>query len=389
MTDAASDLTIVLTLKDRAAFTLRWMSYANRVALPFKVLIADGGADESVPKMLSDRTRFPNVDYEYVRYPYDATYSVYYAKLADALARVRTPYAALADNDDFFIVEGLRRSVEFLEANADYVACGGQCAAFWITAAGDTDQDRRLYGGTVEWKYSNNEATVSATSARERIRQQSLGINDVFYNVFRVDSLRQQFERLKKFDPKDLFLMEQLVTYLSAIAGRIKQLDTLYIARQQNSPHTSGGVHQEGAGDWWGRMLAPTWSADFTRFVDITSSELSVADGIPIEEARDCIVRSYRLLVAPSLLSNIVEEETIALTQPAMVQLVRSIVRLPEQNWLRRSIRWWYRKSRWLSYETAYGAGFIARPASNARRQFEPVRKFLGDGQSTTFTSGT
>lgn len=386
---AGGELTIVLTLKDRAAFTLRWMSYANGVGFPFKVLIADGGADEGVSRMLAERSRFPNVEYEYVRYPYDATYSDYYAKTSDALGRVRTAYVALADNDDFFVVDGLKRSVEFLAEHPDYVACGGQCAAFWVSPSGDAEPQGPLYGSNVEWKYSNNATTETSPSARERIRHQSLGVNDIFYNVFRTAELRRQFEKLRELDPKDLFLVEQLVSYLSAIAGKIKQLDTLYNARQQNSPGSSGGAHQQRYGGWWGRMLVPTWSADFTRFVDTTAGELAAADGIPIEAARDWIVKSYRLSVAPSLLSDVIEEETITPGMPLAVQAIRALVRLPEENRLKRSVRWWYRKSRWLSFETAYGTEFLASPASNARDQFEPVREFLRRGQSSTFTSGT
>jgi glycosyltransferase domain-containing protein len=386
---AAFPLTVVLTLKDRAAFTFRWMAYANSVPFPFKVLIADGGSDARVPRILSERSRFPNVDYEYVRYPYDATYSDYYAKTCDALSRVRTPYVALADNDDLFVVDGLRKSVEFLESHPDYVACGGQCVPFWVSPSGKEDSQGCLHGENIEWKYSNNAASEDSPSARARVRNQSFGVNDLFYDVFRARELGRQFEKLKELDPKDLFLMEELISYLSAIAGKIMQLDCMYVARQQNSPGSSGGAHQEAHGGWWGRMLLPTWSADFTRFVDITAAELAAADAIPLEEAKRWIVKSYRLSVAPSLLSDVLEEESITPAMPLAVQLVRTLVRLPERSRLKRSIRWLYRKSRWLSFETVYGTEILASPASNARKQFEPVREFLRRGQSSTFTSGT
>ena len=382
-----ADLTIVLTLKDRAAFTLRWMHYANHVRFPFKVLIADGGADASVPRLLSDASRFPHVAYEYVRYPFDATYSHYYAKALDALERVRTPYVALADNDDLFVVDGLKKAVEFLAANPDYVACGGQCIPFWISGAQDAQVP--VYGKNIEWKYSNNATTEISPSARERVRNQSLGVNDLFYDVFRADELRRQFAILKAFDPKDLFLVEELVAYLSAIAGKIRQLDCLYVARQQNAPGSSGGAHQQAHGGWWGRMLLPTWSADFTKFVEIAATHLAAADGIPLAEARDWIVKCYRLSVAPSLLSDVLEEETITPTIPLTVQLVRALVRLPEESRLKRSMRWGYRKLRWLSFDTVYGTQIIASPATNARREFAPVREFLQGNQSSTFTSGT
>src|SRR5205809_551792 len=120
-------LTILLTLKGRPAFTLRWLSYANRLQFPFNVLIADGSAAADALPALSSRAMFPHVRYDYVRYPYDATYSEYYAKIADALRRIQTPLVALADNDDVFVLEGLRQAAQFLMDHSDYATCGGQC----------------------------------------------------------------------------------------------------------------------------------------------------------------------------------------------------------------------------------------------------------------------
>lgn len=383
------ELTIVLTLKDRAEFTWRWLAYAERVAFPFKVLIADGGRDETVPRILRERGRYPGVDYEYVRYPYDATYSDYYAKIADAVARVRTPYVALADNDDLFAVAGLARSVEFLRVNPDYVACGGQCAAFWIGPPRAEASGMRLYSRRIEWKFSNNAHSEASASARERIRNQSLGADDVFYHVLRTPELARQLALVKAFDPSDLFLVEQLVSYLSAIAGKIKQLDTLYIARQQNSPGSSGGEHQAKFGGWWGRMLVPTWSRDFGRFLEITARELARADAIDIEEAKRWIVKSYRLSVAPSLLADILQEETITPTMPVATQFVRRVVQLPETNIFKRALRAVYRRSRWISFDAVYATEFLAAPAANAAREFGTIRDFLTGDQPIGPTSGT
>ena len=123
-----NDLTILLPLKDRVSFTFRWMSYTNGIYFPFSVLIADGGSDDSVARVLSNSAAFPNVHYEYLRYPRDKSYTDYNAKLADALSRIQTPFVALADNDDFFIVSGLRKALRFLLDHPDYATCGGQCA---------------------------------------------------------------------------------------------------------------------------------------------------------------------------------------------------------------------------------------------------------------------
>ena len=150
MSSADRDLTVLLPLKDRAPYTLRWLSYADSIRLPFRVLIADGGVDAAVSNVLSDRSNFPNVEFEYLRYRPDDSFADYHAKLADAAGRIRTPYAVMIDNDDFLVVDALRESVQFLRNHADYVACGGQTALFWVGS--DRPDGDALYGGRVEWK---------------------------------------------------------------------------------------------------------------------------------------------------------------------------------------------------------------------------------------------
>jgi glycosyltransferase domain-containing protein len=386
-------LTILLTLKDRAAFTWRWMAHANACRMPFKVLIADGGADESVARILSDKGRFPHVDYDYVRYPFDASYADYYAKAADALSRVRSPLAVLADNDDLFVAEGLQACVDFMSEHGEYSACGGQCATFWVApSAGDPASV--VYGRRVEWKVSSSACSEVSDTARSRIRNQSLGADDVFYLVHRSGELARQFRLVRDFNPRDLFLVEQLISYLTAVAGKIRQLDTLYIARQMNSPGSSGGEHQQKYGGWFGRMLVPTWSEDFTRFVEIAASALAQADGLSLEEARQWVVASYRLSVAPSLLSDLLEEPTVTTSMPLVVQLVRRLVRLPADSLARRIAQGLYRRTRWLSFDLVRGAEFLATPAPNAAEEFGRIRAFLERGprdaeDQTISTRGT
>ena len=386
---AGDYLTILLPLRDRVPFTHRWLSYAMTAPLPYRIVIADGGADLTVAPTVAEK-KSEGLDVEYVRYAYDSNYAAYYAKLADALSRVSTPFVVMADNDDFFIPQGLARAVEFLLAHPDYVACGGQCAMFWLGNAGETAHTGATYGDRVQWKCSSQISTDVADTARERLLGRCLGANDVFYAVHRTDLLRSHFEALRDCNPRDLFLMEQLVMFLTAIAGKTRQLDTLYIARQQDSPESSGGSHQEAFGDWYDRMLLPTWSEDFTRFVDCSAAALACADGISVEEARRTVVQSYKLSVAPSLLADLVEEPTVSWSMPMVLQVVRRLVSLPRTNWLRRAATAYYRRTRWLSHDFVHGTEFRTRRAREAAREFTPVRAFLANpAHHNSRTSGT
>src|SRR3990167_4463603 len=123
-------LTIILAIRDRPYYTRRSMSYANQLFLPFKILVADGGKDEQLQFHLCDTSNYPNIDYEYLRFPYDRTYVEFYHKMHSTLSKVSTPYSVLANDDDFYLTEGLLSAVDFLENNDDYHACAGQTTTF-------------------------------------------------------------------------------------------------------------------------------------------------------------------------------------------------------------------------------------------------------------------
>jgi hypothetical protein len=241
-----------------------------------------------------------------------------------------------------------------------------------------------VHGG-VDWKCRNNFRPNVAATARERMRAQSLNADDVFYHVFRTGILARQFGIVRDLNPRDLFLVEQLTAYLTAIAGKTQHLEHLYLARQQNSPGSSGGTHQQRFGDWFGRMLVPTWSDDFTGFVDVIARALAQADGIAIDAARDWVVQSYRMSIAPALLSNILEEPTVTGSMPIVAQAVRRLVRLPETSILRRTARMLYRRVPWISYDSVYGSELIASPVADAAREFRPIREFLAREEGPGF----
>lgn len=378
MNARGSDLTIVLTLKDRVPYTRRWMEYASEQRFPFKVLVADGGMDDSAQAMLSDRARFPNVDYEYVRFAPDRTYSDFYAKMADAIARVRTPFVALADNDDFLVVDGVLRAVEFLSGNPGYVACGGQGAAFWVGEARGQSADTALYGPQVEWKCTREPDSLSGESARDRLLALTRSRSDVFYyDVKRTAIAVRELEAIRRLDLADLFLVEILVWHMTPIAGKTKRLDQLYLARQRNSIGSSGVEHQQRHGDWFGRMLVDTWSRDFSRFLDATADFLAEVDGIPVGEAREFVIDTYRAFVSPALLSDLMDEPWVSASVAGVLPVARRLVALPEHSPLRRLARALYRRLPWVSIDFVTGRELVTRPVVNAVRDFRPIRDFL------------
>jgi glycosyltransferase domain-containing protein len=367
-------LTVLLTVRGRTAYTDRWMTYADAAGFPFQVLVADGGPDAATERLLSNRARFPRARYDFVRYPVDRAYAHFYAKIADALSRIQTPLTVLADNDDFFIVEGLRAAAAFLTDHPDYAACGGQEAGFWIAPNGGDP----IYGSHVEWKWSADNESLDDDTACARLRRKSRKTTyATYYYVQRTEDLRRHFEAICRANPEDLFLFERFLAFLAAVAGKSKQLDQLYLARQHNAPGSSAIAHQSIAGDWLGRMLVPTWSADFTGFLEATVAALAARDGIPREQARACIVEAYRMEVAPMLLADLLKEATVTLPRCLTATLAREVLRLGPGHPVRRAARRLYRRLRWIPTDAVRGTECRARPVPCAAAAFKPVYDFL------------
>ena len=129
----AAKLTVILTLKGRPLFTIRYFLYMEAVKCPFKILIADGSLDEENKKVIDEnKHRWPNVNFEYYRFPPDNTLLDFYKKCEKILGKVVTPYVMWNSNDDFYIIDTMLACIEFLEEdiNQEYSACGGKNYTF-------------------------------------------------------------------------------------------------------------------------------------------------------------------------------------------------------------------------------------------------------------------
>ncbi len=267
---SSAHLTILLPLKDRVPFTHRWLVVRGERATAVPHPDRRRRRRSTRSRRRSRRRNRRDWTSSTVRYPYDSTYADYYAKLADALSRVTTPFVVMADNDDFFIPQrpGARASNSCRRTPITWpAAANARCSG--SRGAGASARPTPSMATRVEWKCSSQLSSDVADTAGQRLLERCLGANDVFYAVHRTESAATVTSKpCATAIRSDLFLMEQLIMFLTAIAGKTRQLDTLYIARQQDSPGSSGGAHQERFGDWYDRMLLPTWSDDFTRFVD-------------------------------------------------------------------------------------------------------------------------
>jgi glycosyltransferase domain-containing protein len=286
---APSRLTIILPLRGRHLFTLRFLWHANEARLPYRILIADGQVNEAVARHIENsRSVFPNLDIDYVRYPHDTGYSRYFAKMADAMARVRTPYAMLADNDDFLGPSGIERALDFLEANPDYVGALGQPVGFSAYSGFDAP------GGGIYGRLNRLRTypckDVCAPSIAERLRQGGLSLL-MYYSVYRTGALIALWREDREIDFSDLMLHETYHAMRTLTFGKVHADKATITYFSQIGTSTSSDPTR----DWAGHLLRSRFTADTSEMIKriATAAAAAGADEAEIAEQARGNIESY------------------------------------------------------------------------------------------------
>jgi len=275
----APRLTIVLPLKGRHLFTLRFLWHANRARLPYRFLIADGQVHPALAELLENSGElFQNLDLQYIRYPDDRYFSCFFAKMADALGRVTTPYAMLADNDDFLAFTGIERSLDFLESNPDYVCCGGGIAGFSVYS-----RNRDSFAGVLgrlnqlAYRYMPYDRSIDfdSSSMTDRLL---LGLRNSwsYYAVFRSPALMTIHREVAEMNLSDLQLHEKFYTMRALTLGKARS-DPSSIAYLRQYWTSSRSAFTK---DWVHHLLRNRFSSDFANIIDRISKLAADADGV-------------------------------------------------------------------------------------------------------------
>ena len=240
-------LTIILTLKDRIDFTYRWMNYMNDIKCPYHILIADGGESKSVENGLSDYSKYPNLNYTYIRYPFDRDLSIFYKKLVDVIARVTTPYMLLADNDDFYILDHFYDYINFLDKNQDYVSCGGSSILLRLL-----NKDNEVVNDTIGYNFStflyNQPRTIDNEINIDRIQYFFTNVepNLLWWNwnnIHRKDIMVKIFNYINSIRPLEIVVMEIYFHLALLNHGKIKQFESIFYVRQDGTSQLTKSVN--------------------------------------------------------------------------------------------------------------------------------------------------
>jgi len=287
-------LTIILTLKDREEFTFRYLKYLDAIKFPFQVLIVDGGKfNPDFEAAMLKKENFPNVRYEYIRFPEDKTLMDFYNKVLKTLEMVQTPYIMFNDNDDFPLPMGINCCIEFLERDHEYVSAGGKLGG--VVLVNKFGNKNVIYGKVYNWHeyYCHADSAVNSSEQRDildRVRNQILFRNDSFYyNVCRREPLIDVYRSAIKYNLNDLLFWEYLIIQMPLVYGKVKMLPYFYTYIRQRG--TSCGA--KSGKIFWDSLYLYKWMDTFDRYVEALALSISSANGKSLEEVEWDIKEMY------------------------------------------------------------------------------------------------
>jgi glycosyltransferase domain-containing protein len=285
-------LSIVLPLRGRHLFTLRFLWHANKARLPYRFVIPDGQVHSELARLLEDPGKiFPKLAIEYVRYPDDVNFGRYFIKMLDAIQRVRTPYVMFADNDDFLASTGIEASLDFLERNPDYVCCGGGIAGFSAHSTKNL-ASVGLIGplNQLSFRYMpyDRSTDLSSSSVTDRLLR-GLRNSWSWYAVFRTPALMTIRREVVEMSLSDLQLHEKFCAMRTLTLGKARS-DAAMIAYLRQY-WTS--LQYSYAKDWVHHLIRSRFNTDFVNIMDRICELAAAADSLERSVVSEKLLNEY------------------------------------------------------------------------------------------------
>ena len=271
------DCTILIPLKDRPRCTKKLMHFLNKNKFPYKIIIADGGKNKGIEKRLLNKENYKNLDYEYIRYPFDASLENFYEKMSDSVERIKTSNACLMDNDDLIYIDGIKRCLTILEESSFSSARGSIM-----------EKGKNIYNTYPQSIIQNN--------AIERMKDQTIHFHGNWHNVSRTKHIVATWKLIEKVRPKNFRFVEQIIGYLLTIWGNSYRGEFHYIERYSSERiETSDGKlsnHFPSQEKW---IKSDYWPVEFNKLAEVIAVATSYLDNIDIRESIRLFCETYPL----------------------------------------------------------------------------------------------
>ena len=257
-------VTLLVPTMNRSEFVIRMLRYYSQVGFDGRIAIGDSSTAEHVRRTRQVIAALsPTLDVAYQEYPRLGLG----ACLQKLLDHVSTPYAATLPDDDFLVPASIGKCARFLTEHTDYAAAHG------LGVGVDLDSNG-LHGRVTKCAYYTQPVIDGATAA-DRLTDHLDDYRVSMFSVHRLETWRVMLGDVHLQDDAS-FSAEVLPCCHSVVAGKIKQLDCLYVVRQNHNLR----YELPDAFDW---LTSPRWQPSYEVFLNSISAALAEKDRISVE----------------------------------------------------------------------------------------------------------
>lgn len=276
------NVSLIVPTKNRPDMLLRLIKYYRELGFRGKILIGDSsdkGISVQIAQSLSEN--FSKIDCQHYYLP-DTPFG---PAMNFLNKKIKTHYVAYVADDDFLIPGAIEACIAFLDTHPDYVAAHGIGALIGSRSGENTDIQSAGY---------YRQPIVEQDSAVGRFRSLFESYSVSLFSIHRADTWRRIFRDTP--DPMvspghaDLsFGGELLQSSLSAVYGKIGQIDKLYLIRQA---HNSRYLLPSSV-SWFDWITKQDWRDSYLYFRDHVARAISETDGIPLIQSEQHVGHSF------------------------------------------------------------------------------------------------
>lgn len=362
-------ITLCVPTKDRAPFVERLLRYYGSLGYPHPIFIGDSSEGEHRERNRSAVAGFARqlnaIDVECPGLSSCETIE----RLNQA---VTTPYCAFLGDDDFLCPTGLQRSAEFLAAHPDYGAAHGRGLIFQM----ESNKPYGVLGNVGSYPQAVLEEATGAGRLRELF---TVGPHALLNSVHRTEIWQAMFRgtsTMRGVQNRNVFKDELMATGVSAVRGKVQQLDVLYLIRQS---HTEDSYRFPHVFDW---LTDAEWLPSYQVFQARLIEELARQDGLGEETARG-VVREVVWIYLAKLVVSARRREAQPTRRPAQSRLRVFAKRLP-------GLRLAWRRVQGLleRCQDELSLQALLNPASTYHEEFIPIYRLLTSAPSAVGDGG-
>lgn len=248
-----NDLTILLTLKGRKSFTKRWLDWMALEKCPYKIMLADGDADKSYTEALIKNTNYRDLDIDHIKFQEDKDIQTFIKKFNEAVSLIKTKYAIYADNDDFLIIDNLKKALLYFKKNSELQTLALPHYRFSIKNNGN-NVDSNLYSDGDEVAFQVLRPVKNRRFDDYRPLQRLLACIKYFpgdyfvYAIHKTENFKKFMRITVDYPIEYIFFWERHFTYSVGVVGNIGTgvtLDPFLVRQEDTSMLASSLVEKE------------------------------------------------------------------------------------------------------------------------------------------------